>query len=1833
MSELTPVDNMVVNKEPSQAPITDETSKTEEAVSDPANTDNFDLSLLQENNDPEEERWSPLMSLELQNAANPYRKSRVTTDITDAQTAAKGAILGSSGTAINIEAYKKIFADFDSGADYSQSLANIVKGRKEAEMFMAKKQLATMVLEEKLTSKDAVLNTLEKTTDRVVNRTLDQSVARKAAEDYSPRTSEEEAFHDDKLSSINFASNIDNAILGKYRLQDALNHSYADTNAVNTTTGFAGVVVPGRSQLGVKGLADFAQRQGLGDITAGFGATTDFVNPAYVKEQYKKKIEELWITDPARAEQVQTDLIKELDGVNGVAFFGGNEFMNSVTKKELIEGGAGSYNERTPEGQKILNILKKSPLFIPAHIIDAVGFDKVVDNVTSWMDLYAIGGSIRGFVKAVKSMTPAGKALLKQQAEAKLFNAALAKAQARTVIDSTTADSPAAIAAITNPDLAKTLQRAAVLDPEASKATLGTTNAGDVATHTLGPKLGSEENIIDDAVGLAHDDPVLAAAKGGGAHISEAEAASVKAKILEDVSHVEGARVNMALTTVVDDTAALELKTVEGPVAGVQVDRVADSMKVKFVIGPAEGAYKSARQAVDTALFSLRKFGATVNDITVMQKVGSKWFPIAKDKLDTALNIERLSKEAASLLDKKIDDLEKAVAKETKVNKAKETKALNKHLEDNKGKIAGGVDAMRGLFSKGPQESILKTGVDGKRGLFSEGPKVQPVEDLSATRMINSSDKIPDDLSVTAKRPPEPTPIGKYDLVGPIKPVETALQRELRNAKEARKALLRNNPPSEFMVQVERTVKTTIDAAPTVSPYQVAISAINRFFIKSNLPYLSDLGMGSLQSYIFPASSVFKDMFFHLAHSNAVDRASNVRKVLMEDVKVFSEAFESLSVGEKSVLSKYIEDANRQGIKLDTYKLRVDGWTNAMLESVTKWRRVWDRVYLLENSDRLKGYIKDGYHRLVIGGVDKDSLVKPLTKGGAESSIGGKGALVYDAEKQATRSLDFGEIEKIYAEGGSISKFENPKLFDGEGVEFVVTKNVDHESGYTRALTEGDRVLPYREGYYHVKYEHPYYIESIIKDSRGKVLYTEAIGAADSLKEAELLKSHMLGKDANLELNIRGDKKANKDLFDKFAGDLQWQPRRSSQQLRGEQLESLVNQNTLGLSDIANPMDALVGAVRSISERVSMRDWFDTNKTRLMRNYRHLMPTNPATGQKMYPRSAREIQDYSGGLSSGKEVGDARTVYQYIRSTEDGYVNQIDDIWKLTATNLADFFSNKSSTIEKGFRAIANAKGPVDASRAAVATMFLFSAPARQLVVQGSQTMQLLAVARPSWVLKSPAQMMAVMARTCGMPVNDTMLKMAGWGRADFEVAFDAFQRSGQGSAIDHNNLIRGVLTDLADRSAMSKARRAVTLPLHVARRVGFDLGEYTNQLATWLASADRAIAAGKNIADPLVQEEVSAWARNFSGSMNSSGDMPYNHGTLAVPMQFAQVGHKMFMNMTFNQHLTAAEKGKLWVMNLAVFGIPAEILYNESFTKHLPEDPEWRRNFTEGLLGWQANKMIEMAGGSDRYDISGTFSPVNAGLTNIVNTIFTANSGSRMGNFAEMISKSPAGSLFFGANPRVTTFMKEVSQWIVPSEDMAPADVGSVYSTFIRMFSGWTNHEKAMAILEHSRTVSASGRATARHAEAVAVVMAELGIRTQAEVNSQVLNNNLYNNAKNKESMAKDLAKNLALQFGARGMSFSDDEVAKQSLQIGYAMLKDDPKALDIFNQEIAKRIRANEFDSAGRLWDSINDKNLSHSIQMLDLLPTGVMDEKTKDDMREGLKSELIYNRDGEL
>lgn len=960
----------------------------------------------------------------------------------------------------------------------------------------------------------------------------------------------------------------------------------------------------------------------------------------------------------------------------------------------------------------------------------------------------------------------------------------------------------------------------------------------------------------------------------------------------------------------------------------------------------------------------------------------------------------------------------------------------------------------------------------------------------------------------------------------------------------------------------------------------------DHFSVKRNLFDRAGIGLserfGTLQRNVMDPFSTL-DPRMTLPANSTVDKVAGLEQKMLELGKRYTDRFVKLDKNSRQAVTQYIKEANANGVPFRESDLIARGFGGKEIEALKEWRRYWDTQYWLENRDLSRTLRNRGYKEFVDASSDTRLIARPITKGAV-----GDSARVYNPKTGAIEVLDRNAVEALYEQGGTVAKLRTPISQGDEMAEHIVSFE-NTASGYLRALSDWDQVLNYRHGYYQVQYSNPKFVVQRVKDSSGKVLYEKAVATAgdthEAVVQARRMAAHSGGrfdlKDRTADFYVRDDvKKMSVDSDDYW--NLQVGAGRTAQRVRGQRLEDASSPVNFGISHnhILGPVDSLIASARSISSRVHMRDYLDTMKARFLDQYADVLPRDKYN-QPVWPNRLAEIS--KPGRMFDKDLADARTSWEYINSLEVGYINSLDEAIRASLNALSHKIGEINAT--RGSKALSAAErftsyvsegpGVIDLAKNTAFTAYIALNPLRQIIVQAHQA-TLLAANFPKYVVgqglaNDLGAFMLMNAKVPDKAVSAASLRSI----EELKEMKKAFEASGLASSIDKQSLIRGSLTQIVENQKYKggRAGRAITSPIEISRRAGFDVGEYVNIAAAWLAYYDK-FKTQKGTLTQADYDEIAGMARSYTLNMNRAGDMPYTQNLLGMVFQFMQVPHKMFLQM-FNRSLTRAERARVTAYNTLMFGTVGyggASVIESIFGDVLPEDPEVRNVVIQGLEGWMLNVgLSKLSGEETNVDWSGLAPQDMYGTMDFIHGLVTTDIG-------KILASSPSGQLFFGNNTRITDAFKTMARYFNVTDDYEGPEMVTKFShvaeDFLSISSGYSNAMKANYLFKAGEKINTLGGTDPNRGSVMEALAKAAGFRSMDDAANQYLNNKLYTESKEFRDDVKAWFRDAKKQALRDKDASEEDHIIRITGEAWRVFGDAEPLARQIVLQELKKSI-----------------------------------------------------------
>ena len=919
-------------------------------------------------------------------------------------------------------------------------------------------------------------------------------------------------------------------------------------------------------------------------------------------------------------------------------------------------------------------------------------------------------------------------------------------------------------------------------------------------------------------------------------------------------------------------------------------------------------------------------------------------------------------------------------------------------------------------------------------------------------------------------------------------------------------------------------------------------------FDRSSL--LSGASNGSFQRHLLDSASMLHPKIT-LGAMHVVDKTAELDRKLTVDLKKFSDTYIKLPSDRQQLLEGIIKKANfeSQGPNLNT--LAGEGFSAKEIGALSAWKDYGDTMYWLENADVVKTLSNQGYRILETGETGASLFAKPMHKNAVSQ------ARAYDPVADEMVTLSRADIDSLYEAGGELGNLKQATVIDDEMVELIVTQN--KPGSYLRKLNPEDKALNYRPWHYQVQYKAPYFIDELVHNSKGEFLYKKAVAMSDNIKDAERQVRQMSSTSGKKYAAPRRDVRVLDTSSDDYWS-LQVTSGRTSQKVRGKRLEDSTNPVNTGADNqfVMGPIDSAILASRNMAKRASTRDYLDATKARFMDSYSDLIPKGKF-GQIVFPRQSKDISNMGAvGKGDSKRLADARTTFEYIKSVEVGYINSIDDGFKALLRGVGDIAGSSGlGKLEKGANLMADNISVTNDLKQLATMLYITTNPLRQITVQSSQALQLTSNF-PKYVLsqglaRDMSWLYPVMSANGELnKISKTLIKAAGRTETEAKSMYKAFIESGLASGIDRQSLIKGSLTDMVESSKITGNKSVLAKPLGIARKYGFDAGETVNISTSWLAHYDKMSKAKKGRLTQADLDKVAAGARNYTGGFNDAGRMPYSENFLGLIFHYVQVPHKLILTGLTNRAMSVPERIRMTSFNALMFSLPPAAMYS-MFGEILPDDEDARDLVVQGLLGYtfstmltQASQMVDESQPKTRLDFANIAPNDFTGLIELVHGLMTTDAG-------EILAGTPASQLFFGNNPRLTNFAKDVSRLFHYFDDeKEPIAVAALAKESSKMFSGMSNLWKSKLALETGKKFNSLGAPTDIEVSAFEGMAQAFGIPTMDEAQRRWIGNNLYEKSQVFRDDVKEFYKVVKRELTVDGLDAQSME--RVSKVIGYA-------------------------------------------------------------------------------
>lgn len=1019
--------------------------------------------------------------------------------------------------------------------------------------------------------------------------------------------------------------------------------------------------------------------------------------------------------------------------------------------------------------------------------------------------------------------------------------------------------------------------------------------------------------------------------------------------------------------------------------------------------------------------------------------------------------------------------------------------------------------------------------------------------------------------------------------------------------------------PGEYVARVNYNYE--FDPTDTVNWTMTSSNKFARMF--DSIPNIVLSGRsGGIIDHVFPLVNINDDLITRGANTVA-EKSGSIYRGFEKLGRDWASKLNKLPDDQKRLVQSYILKANNDGIKFNAQAMKAVGFSDNAVDTVRAWKKTWDTMWHYENIDLNQSLRARGWQRYVDDSGKSDLVVRPVTKGNvgrAEDLMDGAGAVTH---------LTDDELNKLYEAGGTVAEIRRPLMVDGKVIDKIIVKN-NSEGSYLRRILDHDPTLNYRDGYYAVRYNQPYFITKIMKGSNGRE-FEQAVATAGSRQEADALLDRLHSTDAQGSYNLRGDVKRGDPRYDDYNWDQIVSSGRSPQRIRGKRL---VDGNAVVTDpnhiNIETPQDSLVASMRSISNRIVSRQYIEAAKRRWLNQFADTLKGGD-TG--VFPSDVRDVGRHT-KLLNLSHVGDAKVTWRYINMMDNGYNNLIDDGSKALFNYMSDVSGRSKSWawLEKPLRT-GGKYGPIGAVRKKAFRLFLAANPLRQAPVQAMQAVPTILATNPMGIARTAARIPLLEGFRRGLTAEDMNIwfdkasqLITGLSKDQAAQMYEHWKMSGYDASVTNNSLIRDDLTRLRDQNFVQKLNSVSKIPLDVGQKIGFEFGEGLLMNSMWLSEYDKLLNDGVKIT-PEVLENMNARVRNLTGNMNRAGELPYNSNAFSALMQFFQAPHKAFAAMLVgHKGLNPLEARAVAAASILTYGIGGNYL-TAQVDQMLPDSPATspiKDALKNGMFDLLMNKALSIL----FHQPSNTDFSDSLRLVQFPDMFRFMTSLTRL-NLGDAMSSIPAVSLVYGGSPRITHFVNEFMRLFSVDSTQKPQQLTDTAKAFLNMFGGMSNFFKAQYIMKYHETMSSSGSINDYSPDDLDAIMALAGFRSYNEVANQAFNENEYQMSTKPKDDVNHWLTTMDQHLAGEGISTEDTRYMTNIFREANRVWAGNPYYMRLVEQQMLYKASQGKADTFGAVMKLIGFYGINDIQNLIDNSPLSDDEKKTVMDAAHAIES----------
>lgn len=219
-------------------------------------------------------------------------------------------------------------------------------------------------------------------------------------------------------------------------------------------------------------------------------------------------------------------------------------------------------------------------------------------------------------------------------------------------------------------------------------------------------------------------------------------------------------------------------------------------------------------------------------------------------------------------------------------------------------------------------------------------------------------------------------------------------------------------------------------------------------------------------------------------------------------------------------------------------------------------------------------------------------------------------------------------------------------------------------------------------------------------------------------------------------------------------------------------------------------------------------------------------------------------------------------------------------------------------------------------------------------------------------------------------------------------------------------------------------------------------------------------------------------------------------------------------------------------------------------------------------------------------------------------------------------LTTSPSASLVLGDNPRITNFAKQLLRPFTVDDSQKGQEMMNTGKSFLSIFSGASNFFKAKYILDHQKSISASGKVADFHVNDLEAMMKAAGFSTIDEIHQYAFDEKTYRATEAYKKDITDFISEMSKRLAVEGIANDETDYWLRMMGEAQRVWENDPFYMKEIQTQLFYKATRGEYDIFNAI---IRLSGFSDEATLKDIISTAPIkpEEKVKlNEMIENIK-----------